>query len=203
MALTRKLLSAMGIEDDKIEEIISAHTETVNALKQERDGFKEDAEKYEQATKDLKKANDKIAKLEESAKNKPTDEYKEKYETEHKAFEDYKADITAKETKAAKESAYKEICKDAKLSEEGIAKAMKYADWDKIELGDDGKVKDSKEHLKAISEEWGKYIETPGRRGSQVETPPANNGGGQTEESYAARRIREQREQIYGKAKEE
>ena len=203
MSLTRRMLSAMGIEDDKIEEIISAHTETTKALKEQGEQYREQAEKYEQASKDLKKANDKIAKLEESAKDKPADEYKEKYEKEHKAFEDYKADVTAKETKAAKENAYKEICKDAKLSEEGIAKAMKYADWDKIELGDDGKVKDSKEHLKAISEEWGKYIETQSKQGSQVQTPPANNGGGQTEESYAARRIREQREQIYGKVKED
>ena len=32
MALTRKFLTAMGIEDDKIDEIITAHSETVNAL---------------------------------------------------------------------------------------------------------------------------------------------------------------------------
>ena len=40
MALTRKLLSALGIEADKIEQIIDAHTETVEALKKERDEFK-------------------------------------------------------------------------------------------------------------------------------------------------------------------
>ena len=33
MALTRKMLKAMGIEEEKIDEIIDAHTETVNALK--------------------------------------------------------------------------------------------------------------------------------------------------------------------------
>ena len=45
MALTRKFLKALGIEDEKVDEIISAHTETVDALKAERDGYKADAEK--------------------------------------------------------------------------------------------------------------------------------------------------------------
>ncbi len=35
MALTRKFLAALGIEDDKVDEIIQAHTETVNGLKDE------------------------------------------------------------------------------------------------------------------------------------------------------------------------
>ena len=34
MALTRKMLKAMGIEDEKADEIIDAHAETVDALKQ-------------------------------------------------------------------------------------------------------------------------------------------------------------------------
>ena len=36
MALTRKFLSALGIEEAKIDEIISAHADTVNALKEQR-----------------------------------------------------------------------------------------------------------------------------------------------------------------------
>ena len=45
MALTRKFLRALGIEDDKVEEIIGAHLETVNPLKDERDNLKEQADK--------------------------------------------------------------------------------------------------------------------------------------------------------------
>ena len=33
MALTRKMLGAMGIEDDKADQIIEAHAETVDALR--------------------------------------------------------------------------------------------------------------------------------------------------------------------------
>ena len=48
MALTRKFLEALGIEQAKIDEIISAHTEVTNALKADRDSYKEKAEKYDE-----------------------------------------------------------------------------------------------------------------------------------------------------------
>ena len=44
MALKRNFLSALGIEADKIDEIINAHAETVDALKEERDEYKKKAE---------------------------------------------------------------------------------------------------------------------------------------------------------------
>ena len=60
MALTRKMLTAMDIPAEKIDEIINAHVETVDALKEERDGFKADAEelpkvkkKFEEVKKEL------------------------------------------------------------------------------------------------------------------------------------------------------
>ena len=53
MSLTRKMLKAMGIEDEKIDTIIEAHTETVDALKKERDGYKESADKLADVQKEL------------------------------------------------------------------------------------------------------------------------------------------------------
>ena len=47
MALTRKFLTALGIEADKVDEIINAHAETVDALKAERDTYKDKAEKFD------------------------------------------------------------------------------------------------------------------------------------------------------------
>ena len=43
MALTRKMLKAMGIEDEKIDQIIEAHTETTDPLTRERDVYSLDA----------------------------------------------------------------------------------------------------------------------------------------------------------------
>lgn len=50
MAMTHKFLKALGIEDDKAEEIIAAHLETVNAIKAERDELKTKAETVDTLT---------------------------------------------------------------------------------------------------------------------------------------------------------
>ena len=103
-------------------------------------------------------------------------------------FDNYKAEVAEKETKAAKEAAYRAILKDANLSEKGIEKAVKYADWDKIELGEDGKLKGANDHIKAAREEWAEYVTTTTTTGAKTSNPPANNGGktGKTKEEIMA-----------------
>ena len=59
----------------------------------------------------------------------------------------------------------------------GIEKAIKYAEWDKIELDADGKLKGASDHIKAVREEWAEYVTTTTTTGAKTSTPPANNGG--------------------------
>lgn len=92
-------------------------------------------------------------------------------------FDQYKTDVQAKETHSKKVEAYKAILKDANLSEKGIEKAIKYAEWDKIELEADGKLKDASDHIKAAKEEWAEYVTTTTTTGAKTSNPPANNGG--------------------------
>ncbi len=169
MALTRRQLTALGIEPDKIEEIISSHAETVSGLKEEAEKYRADAEKLASVQKeldDLRKAT--------SGKN---------YDQLKKEFDEYKASVQAKETRAAKEAAYRDVLKDSNLSEKGIAKAIKYADWDSVELDENGKVKDAKGHLKAVRDEWAEYIVKTTTTGASTTTPPSNTGGtGKTKE---------------------
>lgn len=177
MSLTRKMLKAMGIEEEKIDQIIEAHSETVDSLKADRDSYKEDAEKLKDVQKEL-----------DDLKAKGDDGWKEKHDRLKEEFDQYKNDVQAKETKAAKEAAYRAILKDANLSEKGIEKAVKYADWDKIELGEDGKLKGANDHIKAVREEWAEYVTTTTTTGAKTSTPPANNGGktGKTKEEIMA-----------------
>ena len=140
MALTRKFLAALGIDADKIESIIDAHTETVDALKKERDGYKADADKLPEVQAALDKA---------KAAAKDSGEY----DKLKKEFDDYKADIANKETLANKKAAFKKVAKDAGLSETGIEKAAKYQDYGVIELDEKGEVKNAKDLIKAIKEE--------------------------------------------------
>ena len=165
MSLTRKMLKAMGIEEEKIDQIIEAHSETVDSLKADRDSYKEDAEKLKDVQKEL-----------DDLKAKGDDGWKEKHDRLKDEFDKYKTDVQAKETKAAKEAAYRAILKDANLSEKGIEKAIKYADWDKIELDADGKLKGANDHIKAVRDEWAEYVTTTTTTGAKTSTPPANNG---------------------------
>lgn len=164
MSLTRKMLKAMGIEEEKIDQIIEAHSETVDSLKADRDSYKEDAEKLKDVQKEL-----------DDLKAKGDDGWKEKHDALKAEFDQYKNDVQAKETKAAKEAAYRAILKDANLSEKGIEKAVKYAEWDKIELGEDGKLKGANDHIKAAREEWAEYVTTTTTTGAKTSNPPANN----------------------------
>lgn len=169
MALTRKFLSAMGIEEDKIEQIIEAHTDTVTALKEARDSYKADAEKLKSVEKEL-------AEAKEQLKDAGTDEYKEKYDKVKADFDKFKADTAAKESRTKKEDAYKAILKDANIPEKHFAKIIKYSDIDGLELDDKGELSNKSELLKSIKEEWGDHIEQTGTQGANVQNPPANGG---------------------------
>lgn len=163
MALTREFLTALGIEKEKHQAIIDAHTETTEALKADRDRYKADAEKLPKALEDLKKAQD-------AAKDRGDyDKLKEEYEN-------FKADVAAKETRAKKETVLRDIAKDAGLSDAGIAKALKYHDYDKLELDEKGAAKEKAAILKGLKEEWPEYIQTTETKGADTATPPTAGG---------------------------
>lgn len=168
MAFTRKMLKAMSIDDEKIDEIIEAHREVVDALKEDRDKYKADAEKFIDTKKEL----DDLKKTVDSG-----DSYKERYEQEHKDFEDYKASIKAEQAKAAKADAYKALLKEAKVSDDWIDDIVKFTEVDDIQLGDDGKIVDADKRIEGIKSKYAKYIVTESTRGANTETPPTNVGG--------------------------
>lgn len=171
------MLKAMGIEDEKIDQIIEEHAETVNALKQQRDQYKVDAEKLPGVQKELDD-------LKEAAEKDGENPYKAKYEELQQQFDDYKADVTAKETKAKKTAAYRKLLKDAKVSEKRLDSILKLSPVDEIELDDKGEIKDAETVKKKIEEEWSDFIVTEETHGAGVQNPPAGgnpagaNGGG-------------------------
>ena len=179
MSLTRKFLAAMGIEAEKVDEIIAAHSETVEGLKAERDQYKKAAEELPTVKEKLEKT------LAENKENAP---YKEKYEKEHESFENYKNEQTAKETKEKKATAYRELLKEAGVSEKHMNAVLKVTNLDDIELDDDGKVKDSDKAIKSVKEEWSDFIVSTGAEGANTATPPSGNGD-EHKGSSDARRI--------------
>lgn len=171
MAFTRKMLKAMGIEDEKIDQIIDAHSETVDALKADRDAYKEDAAKLAAVQKEL-----------DELKAKGDDGYKAKYEAEKAAHDALKADIAAKETKKAKTDAYRELLKGANIDEKRIATILRAEapTIDKIELDADGKIKNAEQYTQSIKSDWADFIVTQSAKGANTATPPANGGAAST-----------------------
>lgn len=173
MALTRKFLSALGIEAEKIDEIINAHTETVDALKAERDNYKTKVETLDGEKKDIQKELDdlKTANAEDAKSREGKD-----YDALKKEFDDYKADVEAKATKASKEAAVRDILKDLNISEKGTRLALKYQNLDSVELDENGKIKNSTELRKSLKEDWGDYVMKDTEQGADTPNPPEGKG---------------------------
>ncbi len=165
MAFTRKMLKALGIEDDKIDQIMDAHVEVVDAIKADRDTYKADAEKLADVQKEL------------DGLKKDGGNWQKKYEDEHKAFDEYKSAQTAKEAKAAKEKAYRGLLKEAGIAEKRMDVIMRVTNLDDIELDDKGAVKDSQKHVDTVKSEYAEFIETTTHRGAHVANPPAKGAG--------------------------
>ena len=167
MALTRKLLKGMGLTDEQVDTIIEAHTDTVDGLKADISKYKVDAEKLPDVQKqldDLKAAGD--------------GGYKEKYENEHKAFEDYKSDITEKESKAAKEKAVRAYFEGKNITGANLDLAMRGCGEEMAALELDGdKIKDTKSLDALVEGAYKGLVSTTQTRGANPANPPANAGG--------------------------
>lgn len=176
MALTRKFLSALGIEADKVDEIISAHSETVDALKAERDGFKADAEAYKTAKADIDKLEKQVKEYEDAQGNE--DSYKVKYEAIKEEYDSYKKGVEAEATKQVKLTAFKDLLKDIGISEKRIDAVAKVSDIDSLELDKDGNIKKVDDLKEKLKEEWSDFIVTETKQGADVKKPPKNEGNG-------------------------
>ncbi len=175
MALTRKLLKGMGLTDEQVDTIIEAHTDTVDGLKADVSKYKADAEKLPGVQKqldDLKAAGD--------------GGYKEKYEKEHSDFEAFKSDITAKETKAAKEKAVRAYFESKNITGANLDLAMRGCGEEMAALEMDGdKIKDTKSLDALLTGTYKGLISTTQTKGANPATPPANtDGSGVTEEAF-------------------
>jgi hypothetical protein len=95
-------------------------------------------------------------------------------------YKEYKKGIEEKATKDSKSKAYKELLKEAGISDKRIESVLKVSDIDSIEFDDDGNIKNKDELLNGIKEEWSDFIQTADVQGAKTDNPPANTGGSKT-----------------------
>lgn len=198
MALTkaqvREILSSAGIDSDHMREavdkIIEGNANSIDALREERESLKDqvaalkaEIDKYKENDGKLSETQKELDALKKQVEDDKAANAGKDYDKLLKEFEDYKTEVKNKEVRSAKESAYKEILKDAGIPERHFAMIIKYSDVDDLELDEKGKAKDAKEILKSVREEWDDHIEKTVEKGVKTENPPHNNGGsGKTKE---------------------
>ena len=195
MGLTRKYLGALGIEQDKIDEIISAHVDTVNGLKGKIEGLEDQIKTLQSEAKEHEDTKKELADLKKQVEADAKEREGKDYDKLLKEFEDYKTEQANKEARSKKEAAYKEILKDAKIPERHFAKIIKYSDIDGLELDEKGKATNAKALLKEIKEECGDHVEKEVDQGANQNTPPDGNGGsGMTREEIMKIKDRNERQ---------
>lgn len=173
MALTRKFLAALGIEADKVEEIISAHMETVNGLKDEKEALQVKADQVDSLTEELNE-------LKENSKN--DGKYKVKYDALKTEFDEYKENQQKEADAKVKTDVYTKLLKDAGVSEKRIDAILKVSkdQIDALELDDEDNAKNADDLNKKIVEDWSDFIVTEGQQGAKTPTPPTGSSGAPT-----------------------
>ena len=101
-----------------------------------------------------------------------------------KALTDYKAQQSAKDTRAAKVAAYKQLLKDNGVYEKHINRVVKMTDTDvdALELDENGKAKNAKKFMDSQKDVWGDFVFETKTEGAKVDTPPTNTGSKMTKE---------------------
>lgn len=174
MALTRKALKAMGLTEEQVDSIVEMHTEVTDDLKTKLKAAQEKADNYDTVKKEL-----------DGIKAKGSDDYKQKYDDEHKAFEAFKKNVENEKAFETKKSVFTEIAKKVKVSDKRINSIIRLEkDYiDKLELDKDGKFTGNSEDVeKFIKDNYDEYIVTSNKQGANTETPPNNTGGTMTKE---------------------
>lgn len=163
MALTRKFLRALGIEDDKIDEIINAHAETVTALKNDRDALQEKAD----ASDDLRKQ---LESLKSDADT--IDDLRKQVDAAKTELAEYRASVDQRDAAAAKEAAYRSILARAGIDPKRMDAIVRVSDMDAIEI-DNGDVVNADDLIAKAKTEWSDFVVATNVTSAPVDTPPA------------------------------
>lgn len=179
MALTRKFLKALGVSEEAIEEIITAHTDVTDDLKTQLKATQDAQKQLDAVTAERddlqKKLNDpaqadRVAKLE-----KQVAEYKNR------------------ETTAKKRTALTALLEKIGIDKRGFARVLAATDLNGLEM-DGENIKDADKLAESLKSEWSDLITEPGATGKPPQTPPQNPGnGGMTKEQIMAIKDRDER----------
>lgn len=174
MAFTRKFLESAGLTEAQVSAVMEEHVSVTDALKKERDGYKEQAE----SIPDLKRQID-------GYKN--GEDWEKKYKETLKAFDDFKKDQSAKETANKIRSEYRKLLIGEKISEEWADKIVKLEDFSGMKLDNAGNLEGVDDLKAKIQKEYAGYITNTETKGAKVDKPPKTESKAMTREDIYKR----------------
>lgn len=175
MALTRKMLIAMGIEPDKVDQIIESHSETVEGLKKQAEELREQASRVP----DLEKS------IEELKAAQPTEDWEAKYQEKAAELESFREQVAEEKAKAEKASLYKSALREVGVGEKFVDDIMRVADLTSVAV-EDGKLADAENLKTELADKYSTFITQTSTQGAKVEEPPANAGPKMTRDEIMA-----------------
>lgn len=190
MGLTRKALRAMGIEEDKIEQIIEMHTGTTAALQEKIDGLQAEAANVADLKKQLdalKTVNEKISPFEKQYNDLKTE------------YDNYKSDVENKQTMQKKESAVKAYLESKGIKGNNLKIAMRAVkdEINGVELDGDN-IKDCTAFDTLLSGDFSGLVSKEKQVGANVPNPPKGDGSEPKKESKAAMLAKQYHDSLYG-----
>ena len=129
MSVSRTDLKLIGLNDDQIESVIAAHSETVSALKQK---YSELEAKY----RSVKENADRLPSVQKELDDLRKEDYKGKYDNLFASVEKGKA-------RAAKETAVKAYYEGKNIRGQNLTIAMRGTDFDALQLDESGNLADT------------------------------------------------------------
>lgn len=167
----KAFLTEMGIPaenlDSAAENLCARHNTVLDGIKEERDTYKQAAETLASVQKEL-----------DDLKAKADDGFKERYEAEHRAFEDFKKNTEHAQIMEKRKAAFLDVLTDANiLDDKARAKILKYADLESLgDLDENGKFSNAADVLKFVKTEWPEHISTTRTKGAPTPTPVGDFG---------------------------
>lgn len=150
--------------EEKEQAIMDGHIAVTDAIKDDRDKYKTEADRAAELQRQLDEKNG-------------GEDYKQKYEDEKRAFDDFKAQ-TARNAETAKvRAAYRELLTSEGVAEKRLDAIMKVTDLSGMKLGEDGTLEGIDDLRNAIKSDWGEFIPKKEERGADVDNPPKQDKG--------------------------
>lgn len=186
--LTRKFLRALGVEEDKIDEIVTAHQDTLEEIKAERDSLKDNASKLAEAQAEVTRLSGEL----EKAKKNGGDAAKIQAD-----FDAYKQQIADEKAAAQTDADVLALLKEAGIQRESFQQlASKSFDRSKIKRGEDGSISNRQELLEGIKTDFADCIATQQQQGTPPNNPPLGGATPLTREQILAEKDTAKRQKL-------